>query len=258
MAIMIKDIDNLLNKYWVWLRDKTTLRQVDDVWVEITTPYLDRHNDYIQIYAKKQNGGFLLTDDSETIHDLQLSGCNLDLPKRKQLLNVTLNGFGVKLKNESLEVHTSEKDFALRKHNLLQAILAVNDLFYLATPWVTSLFLEDVTKWIESNDIRHIPKIKFTGKSGFDHLFDFAIPKSKKYPERILKVINNPKKDTAQAMAFAWLDTKDVRDHNSLAYAILNNSEKSIPDSVLDALSSYDVTPVIWSKREDIKEKLAA
>ncbi len=43
---MISEIEELLEAYHSWLRDKTVLRQIDD-WVEITTPYLDRHNDYI-------------------------------------------------------------------------------------------------------------------------------------------------------------------------------------------------------------------
>ena len=45
---MIQDIQKLLDDYVAWLRDKTSLRQVAD-WVEITTPYLDRHNDYVHM-----------------------------------------------------------------------------------------------------------------------------------------------------------------------------------------------------------------
>jgi hypothetical protein len=30
----------------------------------ITTPYLDRHNDTLQIYARSENGALVLTDDS--------------------------------------------------------------------------------------------------------------------------------------------------------------------------------------------------
>ena len=60
---MVVEIQELLNQYLKWLRDKTMLRQVKD-WIEITTPYLDRHNDYIQIYARKEDGEFLLTDET--------------------------------------------------------------------------------------------------------------------------------------------------------------------------------------------------
>ena len=33
-------------------------------WVEITTPYLDRHNDFLQIYTKRQDCGSILTERS--------------------------------------------------------------------------------------------------------------------------------------------------------------------------------------------------
>jgi hypothetical protein len=254
---MIVEIQQLVDQYLKWLKDKTTLRQVKD-WIEITTPYLDRHNDYIQIYARKENGQFLLTDDGYILEDLELSGCKLESPKRQKLLRVTLNGFGVHENKGSLEIRASAQNFALRKHNLLQAMLAVNDLFYLAESSVASLFYEDVVSWLDLNEIRYTPKVKFTGTSGFDHLFDFVIPKSRLCPERILKTINRPSRDTAQALAFSWIDTREVRPIESKAYAFLNDSETAVSTAVLDALRTYEVTAVLWSKREDAREALAA
>lgn len=254
---MINEVQKLLDQYLAWLKDKTTLRQVKD-WIEITTPYLDRHNDYLQIYAKRDNNGFFLTDDGYIIGDLRRSGCELESKKRKDLLTLTLNGFGVKLVGDELIVHASSDNFALRKHNIVQAMLAVNDLFYLAVPMVASLFLEDVTSWLDLHEIRYTPKVKFTGKSGYDHLFDFVIPASKRQPERILQAINRPSRDTAQAVAFSWIDTKEVRPPNSRAYAFLNDSEHAPSVSVLDALRNYDVHPVLWSAREKVKGELAA
>lgn len=254
---MISDVQKLLDQYWAWLRDKTTLREVSD-WVEITTPYIDRHNDRLQIYAKRRNGGFVLTDDGYTLGDLEQSGCNIDSPKRQALLKMTLNGFGVQVSEQALEVHASADNFALRKHNLVQAMLAVNDLFYLASPVVASLFYEDVVAWLDLSDIRYTPKVSFTGKSGYPHLFDFVIPRSKAQPERILRAISRPSRDTAQAMAFSWIDTKEVRPPESRAYAVLNDSEHPISESILDAMRNYDVRPVLWSGREQVRQELAA
>jgi len=254
---MILEIQALLDQYQKWLKDKTAIRQVDD-WIEITTPYLDRHNDYLQIYVKRQNNTYILTDDGYTIEDLKRSGCELESKKRRDLLTLTLNGFGVKLENNNLVVHASTDNFALRKHNLVQAMLSINDLFYLAAPMVASLFLEDVTAWLDLYEIRYTPKVKFTGKSGYDHLFDFVIPASKKQPERILQTINRPNRDTAQAVAFSWIDTREVRPANSRAYAFVNDSEHSPLLSVLEALNNYDVKPILWSQREEIREQLAA
>jgi hypothetical protein len=255
---MIEEIGSLIDQYSRWLKDKTKLRQLDKQWVEITTPYLDRHNDYIQIYAKKENDNYLLTDDGHTIEDLEQSGCKLQTSKRQALLQMTLNGFGIKLHESALQVRTSLNDFPLRKHNLVQAILSINDMFFMAAPLVTSLFYEDVVTWLDSSDIRYSPNIKLTGKSGYDNLFDFVIPKSRHQPERILQAINHPDRNTAQAIAFSWLDTKDVRSPDSKAYALLNDSEQKVPPAVFDALKNYDVTPIKWSQRESVRQELAA
>jgi hypothetical protein len=254
---MIDEIQSLMDQYVKWLRSKTTLRQVDD-WIEITTPYLDKHNDYLQIYAKRQNGCYILTDDGYILSDLEQSGCKLDSPKRSALLQMTLNGFGVKMINGAIEVKAAAEDFSLRKHNLIQAMLAVNDMFYLAVPAVASIFYEDVVAWLDGNEIRYTPEAKFTGKSGFDHLFDFVIPKSKKEPERIIQAISRPGKDTAQAAAFAWFDTKEVRPPDSRAFALLNDSDRAVPPTVIDALQRYDVTPVPWNRRGEVLAELAA
>ena len=115
-----------------------------------------------------------------------------------------------------------------------------------------------INTWLDLHDIRYTPKVKFTGKTGYDHLFDFVIPKSRRQPERILQAINRPNRNTAQAVAFSWIDTKEVRPADSKAFALLNDSEQSVSTAVLDALRNYDVTPVPWSKREEVREELAA
>jgi len=251
-------IEKLLTDYRAWLKEKTALRELNGEWVEITTPYLDRHNDSLQIYARQQNSGYLLTDDGYIIHDLESSGCTLNTEKRRDLLKMTLNGFGVKLNGEVLEIHASAENFALRKHNLIQAMLALNDLFYLAQPMVESLFFEDVTAWLDANEIRYTPKAKFTGISGYDHLFHFVIPKSRKQPERMIQAINRPNRDNAEAFIHAWADTREVRASESRAYALLNDTEQPIPVGVIEAFQNYTIQSVSWSDRAQIVPELAA
>ena len=255
---IVAEIERLLHDYRTWLRDKTILREINGEWVEVTTPYLDRHNDAIQIYVRLKNGGYVLTDDSYTIHDLEASGCNLRTEKRQDLLKMTLNGFGVKLQDEALEVHATAENFPLRKHNLIQAILAVNDLFYLAKPVVESLFFEDVVAWLEANEIRYTPKIKFTGTTGYDHLFDFVIPKSRHQPERILQAITRPSRETAQSFIYAWEDTRQVRPPASKAFAVLNDAEQLVSSQVIEAFRNYRIQPVQWHNRAQVVAELAA
>lgn len=256
---MIDEIQKLLDRYMEWLKDKTSLRAVDN-WVEITTPYIDRHNDYIQIYARRENGGYILTDDGYIITDLEQSGCSISTPKRQRLLEITLNGFGVHLDdNKELRINATADNFALRKHSLVQAMLSANDLFYLSQTVVTSLFLEDVEAWLDLHEVRYTPKVIFPGKTGFTYQFDFVIPKSKNMPERIIKAINRPGRETAQNMVLSWVDTKETRPSpDAVAYAFLNDTERAIPGDVVEALKSYDVKPIPWSKREDLREELVA
>ena len=253
----VQEIESLLNEYRTWLKDKTAVREVNGAWVEITTPYLDRHNDQLQIYARRDIGGYVLSDDSYTIHDLEASGCNLNTEKRRDFLRMTLNGFGVRLNAEALEVHATPENFPLRKHNLIQAMLAVNDLFYLAKPMVESLFYGDVVAWLDANDIRYTPKAKFTGTSGYDHLFDFVVPKSRKQPERILQAINRPTRDTAESFILAWLDTRQVRPADSKAYAVLDDTEQTVSGGVLDAFRNYRILPVPFGQRAEVVMELA-
>ena len=254
---MIQDVQELLERYSTWLRNRTHLREIGDH-IEITTPYLDRHHDYLQIYAKRANGGFLLTDDGYVLDDLELSGCKIDSPKRRAILAEVLNGFGIRSNQKALEVTTSVENFSLKKHNLIQAMLSVSDLFHLASSTVANLFHEDVTSWLDLSDIRYTPNVKFTGKTGYDHRFDFVIPKSKTQPERMLRAINRPSRETAQAMAFSWIDTRGTRSSEARAYAVLNDSERAISENVLDAMRGYDVRTVLWSARDGARDELAA
>lgn len=256
--MMIDEMQALLSNYWQWLKDKTILREVNDSWVEVTTPHLDRHNDYLQFYVRREKKGFLLTDDGYIISDLIDSGCSIDSPRRQELLRVTLAGFGVEVDEQKLSITATPENFSMKKHNLVQAMLAVNDLFYLASPHVANLFHEDVTNWLESSDIRFTPRIKFSGKSGYDHMFDFVIPKSRQQPERIVQAINNPGKGSAEALVFKWMDTRETRSSGSHLYALLNDTESKVPELVINALDAYDLKAVPWSKREEIEMNLAA
>ena len=254
---MIDEIQQLTNSYHRWLSAKTVIRETNN-WIEINTPFLDRHNDHLQIYAKSSNGGFILTDDGYTIEDLEMSGCKLDTPKRRDLLHMTLNGFGVRLENSELQVSATSQNFAHQKHNLVQAMLAVNDLFYLAQSFTSSLFFEDVVPWLDDSGIRYFPNVKLTGKSGYDHHYDFVIPKSNTFPDRILLSITDPSKSNVSKAVFAWTDTGAARDREASAYAILNDTDRSVSRTVLEAFRNYDVHPVLWSARETVREELAA
>lgn len=253
---MIKEIETLLDRYWAWLRDQTSLRAGDD-WVEITTPYLDRHNDCLQIYAKKADHGYVLTDDGYVLDDLVQSGCNVDAPRLRALIDTTLNGFGVRRNGDALEVEVSPTNFAVRKHNLLQAMLAVEDVHYLASlGGQQPPFRDAVDAWLNESKIRYTPNVSLNGRSGLGHRFEFVIPRSELHPERVVRSFNRPNRAAVSTMVFAWIDTRKARAHDSTAYAILNDTDATVSEDLVGAMRSYQVQPVLWSQRDASLEKL--
>jgi hypothetical protein len=256
--IGIDEVKSLIRDYTRWLGDKTAIAQINDDWMEITTPSLDRHNDYLQIYVRRDGDKYLLTDDGYIIDDLTCSGCSLDSPRRKELLDVTLMGFGVKRERDQLTRTASANDFPIRKHNLLQAMIAVNDMFYLSSPHTTSLFYESVAEWFDESDIRYTPRVKFTGKSGYDNMFDFVIPKSKQSPERLILLANNPNGNKMKELMFKWIDIMEVRGNGVISFVMLNDTESQVSRPAIEAASNYKSTPILWSERERFKDALAA
>ena len=245
---MATDCESLVDSYVNWLRERITTEDIDGI-CEITTPFLDRHNDRLQMYVERRGAQLRLTDDGYIIGDLETSGCLLDTSHRREMLRTILNGFGVREEDGELVVESSERDFPRKKHCLLQAMLTVNDMFMTARHRVSRLFLEDVARFLDDHDVRNTPSVEFTGRSGFVHKYDFVIPRSKKMPERILRAINYPTRDAATSMIFSWTDTRETRASDSKAYAILNDSERDPSSDVLSAFSQYDVTAVRWSER---------
>ncbi|KAF5416662.1 MAG: hypothetical protein C5S48_02295 [Candidatus Methanogaster sp.] len=248
---------DLVEAYVEWLKQKVSVKDIDGV-CEITTPFLDRHNDHLQIYVKRSGNTLIITDDGYIIRDLELSGFSIGTEKRRRLLHSTLNGFGVRLQDEGIVVEARTEDFPQKKHNIIQAMLAVNDLFVMAKPMVASVFREDVETYFRAHQIRFTPSVKFTGKSGFDQSFDFVIPASQERPERIIRAINQPTHQSISMLIFVWADTKSARPMESTAYGILNDTEQEVKPEITSALRQYGMKPLLWSKREEYAEELAA
>ena len=255
--MILQECSDLVRTYTEWLRQKISVQDINGV-CEITTPFLDRHNDHIQIYVKPSNGGLILTDDGYIIRDLRLSGCEFRTEKRRQMLNAILGGFGIRLQGDELTIEARPENFPQKKHNIIQAMLAINDLFVMAAPMVASLFREDVERYLRVHDIRYTPSIKFTGKSGLDHFFDFVIPASRVKPERVLRAINRPNRQYVTSLIFAWTDTKEVRAPDSAAYAVLNDTEQLLNTDLIGALHQYGVKSIPWSNRDEYVLELAA
>lgn len=244
------ECERLISDYLRWLKEGLWVSELEST-CKIATPFLDRHNDEIEIYVEKRDGGFLLTDDGYTIADLRSSGMAFTSEKRKAHLTAILNGFGVRQEDDELQVHATPQDFPQKKHNLLQAMLSVNDMFVMAEEHVLSLFKEDVAAFLEANRIPVFPDFKLSGHSGFDHKFDFGLPKTQRKPQRVVRAINNLTKDQALSFAFAVADVRRIRAEPLQALAFLNDEVNPPNEDNILAVKAYDVEPLFWSRRQE-------
>ena len=104
--------------------ERTTVAKQE--WEVITTHVLDRHNDYIQIYARQQDGGWLLSDGGDTLADAAQSGCEVDTPRFQARLADALAALGVRQVRDAREIEASADTLGAQKRCLLQAIVAIN------------------------------------------------------------------------------------------------------------------------------------
>ncbi len=252
------ECEKVVNQYLHWLKDNVFVRNIQGV-CEITTPFLDRHNDCIQIYVEKTGEGFILTDDGYTLEDLKHSGLNINNDKRKKTLQTIVNGYGIIIDDKNrLVVKATAEGIAQKKHNLIQSILSVNDMFIMAEEHVLQLFKEDVAHYLMDNDIRYIPTFRLIGKTGFDHTFDFSIPKSKNKPERIIKAVNNLTKEETSSCIFAFRDVMEIREEEYIPYVIANDLQKSLSEDSLNAMENYGIKCIPWTEREKAIAELVA
>ena len=252
-----EECEKMIEAYVLWLRQGLSFENIESS-CELTTPFLDRHNDHVQIYAIKRDGKVILSDDGYILSDLRTSGLDISTPKRKAIIGSMLKGFGVRLEGNQLVIEASERNIGQRLHSLIQAMLAVNDMFVMAQPRVATFFWEDVCVFLDENDIRYSPRVKIAGKSGFDHAIDFLIPKSRTRPERFVQAINAPSKNTIGTYLFVLADTREVRREKSEAYAFLNDQDREVSGDVIEALDAYEVKPALWSNRKQFISQLAA
>ena len=99
----MNECDRLIGEYLGWLKQGLRVNELDAC-CQISTPFLDRHNDEIEIYVDKRNGGIVLSDDGYTIADLEATGMRFESGKRKAHLQSILDGFGRRPKPKAASI----------------------------------------------------------------------------------------------------------------------------------------------------------
>ena len=248
---------DFITQYTKWFKDNSAQRFVNGFY-EISTPFLDTHNDIIQFYVQRNDNEFFFTDDGYTLSDIQMSGLNLSSKKLKVLVDSLAASLNVEIIDGAITAKASSPStVAQTEHKMIQAILKFSDMLYLLSPRVKGIFLDEVSTFFYDNDIRFTPSVMFSGKSGLPQRFDFVIPASRKEPERMILTLNNPSKQSVQSAIFSWNDVKETRRDKAVSYLIFNN-KNTHNNSLIDAAKQYDINAFYWENRSEYIKELVS
>ena len=239
--------DELKKKYLDWLHEEITITEFGQTF-EITSPFLDRFNDYLQIYATPaENDQMLLSDDAYIINNLIASGIDITTQRRKEILNTIIRKYGIERIDNQLTIKCTATDFGKKKHLLAQAMLNIDDMFMLSQNRIASLFLEDILAFFKEKEIYYMENVNFIGRTGYTYNYDFVMQRSKNRPERLCKAINNVNKSNVENVLFSWNDTKETRDDDTQLIIFIND-RNNVDDSAVNALKNYDAKIIKWSE----------
>jgi len=246
-------INTLMDNYYSFIKEKTliTANNSSD-WIEISTPFVGLFNDTVDIYAKKEGNRIFLSDDGNTLRDLELSGLEITRsPKRKEILDRILINYGVQMNNEELITEANDRDFPQKKLNLISAISETSDMYYLARHTVASVFREDVKTYLDEQELIYTPYFISKGSTGLEFTFDFQI--AYKNTEIVIKSFNSVNKMNLPHFLFTWDDIKKVREQQTqkdiIGLAVINDIDREISDEYLLALANKGAQYILWSQR---------
>lgn len=246
-------INELIDNYYDFLKGRTAIiTETGSNWTVISTPFIGLFNDTLEIYAKKENGKILMSDDGLTLKNLELVGASLSRsPKRKEVLERILLTYGIRFNNNELTVEATEQNFPQKKHNLISAISEINDMYMLSKHTVATVFKEDVRQFLDEQEIVYTPQFISKGSTGLEFTFDFQIAYRNK--EIVLKSFNTLNKINLPNFLFTWEDIKGVREKitgkSVIGLAVINDVEKEIQEEYLHALKSKNADYILWSQR---------
>lgn len=248
-------INSLMNDYYAFLKEKTLVTPSNSSdWTEISTPFVGLFNDTVDIYTKKEGNKIILSDDGNTLRDLELSGLEISRsPKRKEILDRILINYGVRISNDELITEATERDFPQKILNLISAISETADMYYLARHTVASVFREDVKTYLDEQELIYTPYFISKGSTGLEFTFDFQI--AYRNTEIVIKSFNSVNKMNLPHFLFTWEDIKKVREQQTqkeiIGLAVINDIDREVSEEYLSALDSKGAQHILWSQRHN-------
>lgn len=247
----------MIDAYANFIKDQISFAHIGN-YLELTVPYLDRHNDYMQIYVKQdERGNIEMTDDGAIIGDLIASGLSLRAgSSRRAAIDDIMRNFSMTLKNNDITTTATASNFAYKKHLMVQTMLQIDDLYMSEPGSARDYFFEDIQLFLDAHSITYVPRISITGKSGTNSAYDFVFPKSPRFNERFCKGINRLTESNRNMAIFNWLDTRDGRPRES-RMIVLVNDKNIVKQEDLTAFDAYDIQTIPFSDQKRVLDAVS-
>ncbi|OGA51689.1 MAG: hypothetical protein A3F74_06570 [Betaproteobacteria bacterium RIFCSPLOWO2_12_FULL_62_58] len=257
MAAILKP--DLAKEYIDWLRGRVVSITRGETQI-LSTPFLDPFNDGIKIHVESRNGEIVLHDNGDTLDNLSALGVKIEeSERRKALIQRATAGCAVTFNGSRLETIATPASLPQRAHFLITAILRLNDLWMSTTGHRWADFFEVVAEFLEQKQVLFTPNVSIPGRT-VDHNIDLVIPLPKRR-ERLVKLIGDPKPQTAKVISFTWMELQESRPEAERV-VVLNDvyapdpleeeSEqefKRISEQTISILSGYSNAVYKWSQR---------
>lgn len=244
-------VNKWINEYFDWLKKETVVKDVGE-WIEESTPFLDSHNDSIQIYIKLLGSGeILMSDDGNTLRDLDFMPSNVK-KQRLEIINHCLKRYGIDREGDELITYANIDTIYQKRHFFLQCIMSINDVMLPPNVKISNkeAYAKTVKSFFEEKKISYVSNIGIVGKSGISHSVDFIIPKRENSPEKIISTLNKPDLQHAKISTFNLIDIREGREDSSEQIVLLNDIDKEVRDNTLEIFKHYEILPIKWSERD--------
>lgn len=224
----------------------------------IVTPFTDPSGDSIELTARRDEDGRVhISDLGEAYDFLYLSGVSPMSPgsARKDLIVEILKDNHCEMSNGEIETIVSpDESIGRRVHGLINAILSVEDLVYVARATSIQTFRGEVDEYLSSRNISFSRDEPLRGRSRSNR-FDFVIRKG--LDTTALRALSTRTASYAKFLAvdtsFSILDVKQINP-GLRGIPILDDRLGLGPweGEPLDVLNTYSDLVIRWMQREPL------
>jgi hypothetical protein len=125
------EIKKLLRNYSKFFGYEVIIKKVNNGTVSITTPFLDKNNDYIQVYIKTYLELLEITDNHKYLSFKDFPAWELWRSFKSKELDNILEKYKVRIVSGEIVNHcflSNLEELPLKLHNLISAIIEINAL----------------------------------------------------------------------------------------------------------------------------------